>query len=69
MIIIENGNIITKHGSKLRTVAVLNNGYTHIGIDDSCYIILNGENGEAGVSSHIFPEALEALKQLPSKPS
>lgn len=44
-----------------KSCAQFNGGYSHIIIDDGCYQIVNGD----GISSHIFPEALEILKTLP----
>ena len=64
MIIIKKGSIHLKNGSDITTVAVLNEGYTHIGIDDHCYVIINGGDYKATLSSWINPEALEALNRL-----
>lgn len=44
-----------------------NNGYSHITIDDNCYQIVNG-TGTAIPTGHIFPDAMDILKQLPSNP-
>lgn len=46
------------------TVAEFNNGFSHIAIDDHCYLLLNDKKP----SYHIFDEALEVLKQLPNNP-
>ena len=51
-----------------RTVAVLNNGDTAIVVDDHCYAIRNWSGETWGWSSHIFGEALAALKVLPDNP-
>ena len=47
------------------SVAIFNDGYSHIIVDDNCWLIVNGD----GISSWIFDEAMEVLKQLPNKPS
>lgn len=47
------------------TVCKFNNGYSHISVDGSCWVILNGGNP----SPYIFEEAAKILKQLPSKPT
>ena len=44
-----------------------NNGYSHITIDDNLYLIVNG-TGYCIPTGHIFPEAMDILKQLPSNP-
>ena len=51
-------------GTEFETKAIrsFNDGYSHIIIDDGCYQIVNGDK----VSSHVFPEALDILKMLPS---
>ena len=46
------------------TVAEFNNGYSHIAVDDHCWVIINGGKQ----SSHIFIEAMDVLKKLPSCP-
>ena len=62
---IKIGSIRLHNGSDVTTVAVLNEGYSHIGIDDHCYVVINGKDGEANFSSHIFREAHEILLLLP----
>lgn len=44
--------------------AEFNGGYSHIVEDDGCWVVLNGGKP----TSHIFPEAMEHLKQLPTDP-
>jgi len=44
-----------------------NNNYSHIIIDDNCYMIANGTEIVIP-SNHIFPDAVEILKQLPNNP-
>jgi hypothetical protein len=58
----------------MKTVAYLNNGNSKICVDDHCYVLLNRIGGIDGVnevwrySSHIFKEALAALRTLPENP-
>jgi hypothetical protein len=47
-----------------RIVAELNNGFSHIAVDDHCYVLLNG--GE--LSPWWFREALDVLRTLPKDP-
>ena len=65
----ETGEIAFPNGSRATYVAKLNKGYSHIIVDDNCWVIVNGEDGQAGNSAWIFEEALDALKQLPSNPA
>jgi len=51
--------------SNENVVAILNDGYSRIVVDDSCYVIKNGEK----YSSWIFKEALDVLKLLPNDPN
>lgn len=52
------------------SVAELNDGYTHICVDDSCWIIVNEtKKTDMEYQPWIFPEATEVLKQLPSNPN
>ena len=44
------------------TVCVFNNGYSHIAVDDHCWVILNGGKP----TFWIFDQAAFLLKQLPS---
>ncbi len=55
---------IKKIGSQI-SVAQFNKGYSHIVVDDGCWIIMNGRE----TSSWIFDEAVQVLKQLPNSPS
>lgn len=50
---------------QLTIVAEFNDGYSHIGIDDNCWVVFNG--GQP--TYHLFPEAVEALQRLPYSPS
>lgn len=50
------------------TVAILNDGYSVITVDDGCYTIRNFSDNEWRFSAWIFPEALEILKRLPDDP-
>ncbi len=57
-------------GLKHRPVATLKDesgGVSHIIVDDGCYVLVNG-NGDFGTVEHWYPEAVEALKGLPSDP-
>lgn len=59
---------ILSNGAKGISVAELNNGYSHIMIDDGCWVIANGSNGNAEFSAWIFPEAKKVLDKLPVSP-
>jgi hypothetical protein len=50
------------------TVAILNDGYSVITVDDGCYVLKNLAGDEWRSVSHIFPEALEVLRGLPDDP-
>ena len=56
------------------SLAVFNNGNSHIIEDDHCYVVVNRhyDKGERTnlfkPTPWIFPEALEALKRLPPPP-
>lgn len=52
-------------GSTVIAVACFNKGYSHIAVDDNCWIVVNGDR----MSPWIFAEAMEVLKTLPNKPS
>ncbi len=42
-------------------------GETQIIIDDGCYVLMNKiDDGEYMQTGHIYPEALEVLRHLPS---
>jgi hypothetical protein len=51
-------------GSKITSVVEFNNGYSHIVVDDGCWVVVNG----GMFASWIFPKALDILKKLPSNP-
>lgn len=53
--------ITLENGSEFEVVAFFNNDYSKIVVDDSCYLIVNGNR----VSQHIFDKAIEVLKILP----
>jgi len=54
----------TKKLESQRIVAEFNKGYSHIAVDDHCYVLLNG-----GEPSHwLFKEALQVLRRLPENP-
>jgi len=53
-----------KRVNGISTVCQFNDGYSHIGIDDHCWLVLNGGKK----SAWIFPEAVAILKALPSSP-
>ena len=55
---------VEMHGGST-SVAVFNDGYSRIVIDDNCWVVKNGDN----YSEWIFEEAMEVLKQLPNKPN
>ncbi|MCK5607752.1 hypothetical protein KAR91_38070 [Candidatus Pacearchaeota archaeon] len=69
---------VNKNGDELNPVATLKDEYggvAHIGIDDHCYVLYL-QRTEGGILAeertfcvgvtHIFPEAFEVLKTLPS---
>jgi len=68
MVTFKIDKIKLKSGSEITTVAKFNDGYSHIAIDDGCWVVVNGGNGEAQLSPWIFLEAIKALKGLPSRP-
>lgn len=47
-----------------RIVAELSRGYSHIAVDDHCYVLLNGGR----MSAWWFREALDILRTLPENP-
>jgi hypothetical protein len=49
-------------------VASFNKGYSHIGVDDKCWVLYNGHPGELKSSRWIFPEAKDVLDTLPRSP-
>ena len=59
-----------KNGADVEPVATLSDEYggrSHIIIDDGCYVLINGsEDRGFGMVKHWYPEAVEALKRLPS---
>jgi len=49
------------------TLADESGGVCHIDIDDHCYVLrLLQPDGKCLTATHIFPEAFEVLKNLPS---
>lgn len=62
------GLITMDNGVEAVFVAEINDGNTHIISDDSCWVLVNGRDGEARWSTHIFSEALMILKDLPNYP-
>lgn len=54
--------IINGKGAICEVVALFNQGYSKIIVDDGCYQIVNGDN----ISSHIFDEDVEVIKMLPN---
>lgn len=61
--------IILEGGAETIAVAEFNNGCSHIIEDGHCWVIVNGRDGEAKWSSHIFPEAMQELRRLPDMPA
>lgn len=57
------------NGEEVHPITTFNKGYSHIIVDDGCYVIVNGDPGKLGSSAWIFREALEVLKTLPIDPS
>lgn len=53
------------NGSRLTSVCEFSDGYSHIAVDDGCWIIVNGGK----VSAYINRGAMEMLMQLPHSPS
>lgn len=61
-IIVRNGG----GGFEEETIATFNDNNSHIIVNNHCYVIVNrGRDGKYDISSWIFPEALEVLKNLP----
>ena len=65
---LKRGEIILKNGELVQYYAEFNKGYSHIIIDDGCWVIVNGEDGTAAIYAWIYPEAMENLKLLPNNP-
>jgi len=57
-----------KNGEEVTSVATFNHEFSHIVVDDSVWVVANGEDGKLVFSSWIFPEAIEVLKSLPDDP-
>lgn len=57
--------ITLENGSRITSVCEFNNNYSHIAVDDGCWVIVNGDK----VSPHIFRGAMEVLMQLPHSPT
>jgi len=55
--------------NKHLSLVEFNDGYSHICVDDHCYMVVNGDE-ESGYdySARIFPEAAQLLKELPDSP-
>ena len=45
-------------------VCTFRDGFSHIIVDDGCYQVVNGNR----ISSHIDPEALAVINELPKNP-
>ena len=65
----EIGEINMLNGSVFATVAEFNNGFSHIAVDDDCWVIINGHDKHSRISPYIFAEAKAVLDQLPNRPS
>lgn len=50
------------------SIAQFNEGFSHICVDDHCYILVNGMDGNYTPVYHWFPEAVRILKILPDTP-
>ena len=61
--------IVLGGGEETVAVAEFNDGCSHIIEDDHCWVIVNGRDGEAKWSSHIFGEAMQELRDLPDVPA
>ncbi len=61
--------MVLENGAEVVAVAEFNDGYSHIIEDDHCWVIVNGRDGEAKSSSHIFDEAMRELRDLPDMPA
>jgi len=60
--------ILEKTGSEELSLACFNGGNSHFIMDDSCYVLVNRTtDGKFGMSSWLFPEAVDVLKTLPSE--
>ena len=59
-----------KSGSRINPVATLKDEYggvSHIIMDDGCYVLVNGSRGgEFAKVYHWYPEAVDAMKSLPT---
>lgn len=60
-----------KNGIEINSIITLKNGsgqMCHITEDDHCYVLYNQNSPEESANkiTHIFPEAFEILKELPS---
>lgn len=58
-----------KNGAEVTPLVTLKNEYggiSHIIEDDHCYVLINGSDDRPfGMSAWWYPEAIEALKELP----
>ena len=53
------------NGGDAIAVAEFNNGYSHVVVDDHCWVVVNG----GYPSAHLYREAMAVLKQLPDHPN
>lgn len=61
--------IVLEGGAEAVAVAEFHDGCSHIIEDDNCWVIVNGRDGKAKWSSHIFAEAMQELRDLPNVPA
>lgn len=65
-----DSNVTLGRGSEVTPVATLKDehgGISHIIKDDNCYVLVNGSaDGGFKMVKHWYPEAVEALKTLPT---
>ena len=61
--------VVMNNGCTIKPAATLKDefgGISHIIVDDHCYVLVNGNSdGVFNKVYHWYPEAVEALKQLP----
>lgn len=51
-----------------QTVAIFNDGFSVIVVDDHCYCVKNRKDDDWAFSAWIFREAIDALRDLPDDP-
>lgn len=69
MVKFEVKEIKCKSSGKTRTsIAEFNEGFSHICVDDHCYILVNGIDGNHEPVYHWHEEAVSVLKKLPDTP-